>query len=319
MEALFPALTDETPARAKLRRFAHPDYFDRYLAQTIPEGDLPDARVAKALSQAANGEPGDLRVLVLFDDEEQATLALSKIRVRYPDINEPWTRGSADEGPVTVELLHAGMELVDELEDRNVSWTSSLSQTTYWMADLLGLLLDSNPSADVDPALAACRQANRRAHVISTATRSLERVRPEAQTALRETLRREAERLIPFLVGDLRLGDDSDGEGGSTFLYAVVEEAGLLPQLRREILAGLEAGDFTLPDVAARLVGFAYLVGGPNQPSSASFSGTLFTKLTDVEADSTDINERGDWSDTSWSRRRQFAAQYIKANPPTPT
>lgn len=314
LQTLFPAFAEKHAARAKARRFAHPEYFDRYLAQSIPDGDIPDAVIAHALAQAAAGHPDELRALISAEDDEQVTLALSKIRVRYPDIDEPWTRGNAPEGPVSLDLLRTGMALVGQLPDRVAAWTSSQSQTTYWMSNLLRLLLDSEPGTDVDPALAACTQTHRRAHVVSSATGAMDHIRPETQEALRSTLRREAARILPILLADLRGRDDSESEAGSPFLYGLVGEAGLLPDLQAAVREGLDAGDFTVEDVAARFVGFAYLVGGPTdaQPSSASFSGGLFTKVAGAEADSADHSERETWTDTSWARRREFAARFIR-------
>jgi hypothetical protein len=52
-------------------------------------------------------------------------------------------------------------------------------------------------------------------------------------------------------------------------------------------------------------------------PSSASFSGELFTKVTGVEADTTELSERETWTDTGWARRRAFAAKYVKGPVPT--
>ena len=47
--ALFPAVRGNNLSRVAAGRFAHHDYFDRYLAQTIPEGDIPDALFSHAL------------------------------------------------------------------------------------------------------------------------------------------------------------------------------------------------------------------------------------------------------------------------------
>jgi hypothetical protein len=314
LQVLFPAFAEKNAVRANAGRFAHPDYFDRYLAQSIPEGDIPDAVVARALVQAAVGLPEELHALVLSDDDEQVTLALSKVRVRYPDIGEPWMRWNAPEGPLSIQLLRIGMGLVDQLPDRATSWTSSQSQTTYWMANVLRLLLDAHPDADVDPALAACTQTHRRAHVVSAANGTMEHVRPETQEALQNALRREAARVLAVLLADLREGDASAREAGTPFLYALVDDAGLLPDLQVMIREGLAAGDFTVEDVAARFVGFAYLVGGSTgaPPSSVSFAGALFTKVTGIEADSEEHSERETWDDISWARRRAFAARYIK-------
>jgi hypothetical protein len=313
METLFPAVSDKQATRASAGRFAHPEYFDRYLAQTIPEGDIPDAAIARALADAANGDPVQLRALLLAEDDELVTLALSKIRVRYPDIDEPWTRGNAPEGPVALALLSAGMRLVNELPDRKTAWTSSQSQTAYWMTNLLRLLLDADPDTEVDPALAACTSMQRRAHVVSLATGSVDHVRPETHKALRETLRREVARNVPILLAELRSRDAAAEGSGGPFLFGLVEEAGLLPDLQVAIQAGVEAREFTLEDVAARLVGFAYVVGGSAgaPPSSASFAGGLFTRITGVNAESTEMNERDSWPNTGWAARRLFAAQFI--------
>lgn len=308
LEAIFPAVGGKVPSRAKPGRFAHPDYFDRYLAQTIPEGDIPDSVIARALAQAAAGDDGELRALVMADDDEQVTLALSKIRARYPDIG--YDQGD-QRGPATLDLLAAGMALVDEAEDRLDSWVSPGLQLTYWMADLLRLILAADPAAAIDPALVTCTHTQRRAHVISTASRDLESVGENAAVALRDALNREIERILPLLIDDLRQGDESPEEPGMGLLYELIADSPQLDKLKGEITNGLEAGEFTLEDVAARLVGVAYVVGGSGRPSGASFSGTLFTKITGVEAGSARHLDTTDWTDASWARRRQFASQFI--------
>lgn len=314
LETLFPAVTEKNSTRAEPGRMAHPDYFDRYLAQTIPEGDIPDAVVGRALNDAATGDPGSLRALICADDEEMTTLALSKIRVRYPDLAKPWAREGAEPGPVTVNLLKVGMALVDELEDRTLGWTSTLRQTMFWMEDLLALILDGDPAADVDPALMSCARIDRRAHVIADAETGLDRARPETQEAHRNALAREVDRFFPLLLEDLRLGDASEGVHGSGYLYELVGRVGRMPELQATVQRGIEDREFTAEDVGARLVGFAYVVGGPPGagPSSAGFDGQLFERLTGMPADSTDHNERNEWPDTSWARRREFAARYLK-------
>ena len=49
--------------------------------------------------------------------------------------------------PVNVDPLSAGMGLVDQLDDRTIAWSSTLSQATYWMAQPAAPLLDT----DTDP------------------------------------------------------------------------------------------------------------------------------------------------------------------------
>lgn len=314
LETLFPVIADKNAARSKVGRMAHPEYFDRYLAQTIPEGDIPDTVIGRALSDAAAGDPGPIRALICADDEELVTLALSKIRVRYPDIAKPWAHGGADPGPVTIKLLEVGMALVGELEDRTIGWTSTLRQTMFWMEDLLALILDGDPTADVDSALMVCDRVDRRAHVVADAVADQDQLRPETHEALYNALAREVDRLFPLLIEDLRLGDASEGVHGSGYLYGLVGRVGRMDEFQQAVRGGIEAGEFTAQDVGARLVGFAYVVGGPPGagPSSAGFDGQLFERLTGMPADSTDHNEHEQWPNTGWARRREFAARYLK-------
>lgn len=315
LETLFPAVTEKSPARSKAGRMAHPEYFDRYLAQTIPEGDIPDAVVGRALNEAAAGNPEPIRALICADDEEMVTLALSKIRVRYPDLAKPWARDGVDPGPITLNVLQLGMALVDELEDRTIGWTSTLRQTMFWMEDLLALILDGDPAADIDSALMTCARVDRRAHIVADAgSGDLDQMRPETKEALHNALVREVDRFLPLLLDDLRLGDASERVHGNGYLYGLVDRAGRMTELQAAVRGGIEEGEFTAQDVAARLVGFGYLVGGPPGagPSSAGFDGQMFERLTGMPANSTEHNEHDKWPDTSWARRREFAAKHLK-------
>lgn len=310
LAALFPAVGGPFSSRAAAGRFAHPDYFDRYLAQAIPEGDIPDAVVSRAITKAAAGESTDLRALVSAEDDTQAALALSKLRARYPDIAEvPHHAGPT--GPITLDLLAAGMNLVDEAEERLDSWTSTGLQLTHWAAILLRRLLDSDPASNVDHALTACTNVHRRAHVITTATRGIHALKEETQRALRDAQQREVDRLIPRLLDDLRQGDQSTGQSGNSFLFGLVAESTTLAELQAQISAGLEAQEFTIEDIAARFVGLSYVIGGSGRPSSASFSGDLFTKITGVQARSGEQMHMEEWPDASWARRKAFAAEFI--------
>lgn len=312
LSALFPVVRDQEPSRVRAGRFAHPDYFDRYLAQAIPEGDIPDAIISHALERAASGDEQDLRALLTDGDDDRVMLALSKIRARYPDVRE-MNYHDGPKGPVTFDLLATAMALVDETDDdRLTTLTSTIDQLRWWASTLLRRQLNAEPTIDVDPALLKCTQMHRRAHVIRTAMRDLNELKSEAQRALKAALEREIGRILPMLLEDLRKRDESSGAPGSGFFYELVAESPSLEELQTQIADGLTAGDFTIEDVAARFVGLAYVIGGSGRPSSASFSGDLFTKVTGVASRSADHSETGEWLDAGWSRRREFAAQFIR-------
>lgn len=310
LAVLFPATRAPSPSRAAPRRFAHPDYFDRYLAQAIPEHDVPDAIVSRAIEKAAVGNGADLHSLLSADDESRVTLTLSKIRSLYPDIRElPHHEGPC--GPVTLELLTVGMTLVNDAEDRLSSLTSNLVHLTHWAATLLRRLVDANPKSEIDCALMACSDIHRRTHVITTANRDVDALNDETAQTLREALHREADRLSSILLNDLRQGDESKAQAGNSFLYDVIAESPTLESFRADIANGLESDDFSLEDIAARLVSFSYIIGGSGRPSYASFSGALFTKITGIEARSVESKDVSDCPDTGWLYRRQFTKPLI--------
>lgn len=311
LEALFPAVQSKEGGQVSARRFAHPDYFNRYLAQTIPADDMPDATITRALEAAAGGDASQLRTLLFADDDERVTLALSKIRARYPDPTTQYDEFRAGRGPVTPELIASGMGLADELRERMDAWTDELSLTIYWIANVARISVTEDPTVDLAAPFAACTRLDRRSYAVHAALSDIERLSEPAQQALRELHRQVAELVLPELIEDLRRGDESDGRFTGSFLYNFVLETDLKEDLRAAVRAGLTAGEFRVEDVAARFVGFAYVIGGSGKPSSASFSGEVFTAVTGIPATSTDHNERGDWSDPTWARKREFALEYV--------
>lgn len=319
LEALFPAVKSNQGSTPSARRFAHPDYFDRYLAQTIPDGDIPDATITQALDMAAAGDPTLLRTLIITADDEQSTLALSKIRARYPDPTDYRPSGNT-QGPVTVELIASGMSLVDDLTERTNSWRSDLSSTVYWIANATRTAATNIPDIDLIGAYAICKRLDRRAYAVSAATNEMERLSPTAQQVLQKLYKHEAGLILPKLVADLRAGDEATGELSGVFLFNFVTGADpdLKARLQRQVRDGLEAGEFTIEDIAARFVGLAYVIGGTGMPSSASFYGAPFTELTGVPAKSTQHNEREEWPHVSWPRKREFARKYLENTPQEP-
>lgn len=312
LSAIFPAVGGLNYSRVRAGRFASSDYFDRYLAQAIPDGDIPDSVVSQALDGASKGSEDELRRLISDDDSDRVMLVLSKIRARYADIGEDKYHDGPT-GPINLAMFELVMTLIDETrDDRLNSWTSTSDQLRYWAATLLRRLLDADPELEVDSALLKCSHAHLRAHLLTTARRNLNGLKERTQTSLDETLQREIDRIVPVLLADLRQGDSSTGEPGSSFLYGLVANSPSLETLQTQISNGLDKQDFTIEDLAARFVGLSYVIGGSGRPSSASFAGELFTQVTGLTAGSTDHQETGEWDDTSWPRRREFAVQFIE-------
>jgi hypothetical protein len=319
VEVLFPAVHSKQYQQAHVRRFAHPDYFNRYLTQSIPDGDIPDATISRALEAGAGGDADPLRALLLGPEYEQVMLALSKIRARYPDTNVHTYDAGIATGPLTPDLIRVAMSLIDDLPERMAAWTDELSTTIYWISNMTRLAITKDPYLDLADLYSACNRLDRRAHVVHIALSDLDRLTPEAQRSLTTLQNKVAADLVPALVEDLRRRDASDSDITGVFLYRFVLASDQKPALQQAVQSGLSNGEFAVDDVAARFVGHAYVVGGSGQPSSASFSGALFTELTGIPATSTENNERDDWSDSNWARRRTWAMQFVNPASSGPT
>lgn len=316
LEVLFPAVHTKQYQQAPVRRFAHPDYFNRYLTQSIPDGDIPDATISRALEAGADGDPAPLQALLFGPEYEQVMLALSKIRARYPDPTVQAYESGATPGPLTPDLIRVAMTLVDNLPERMATWTDELSTSIYWIANMTRIAVTKDHDLDLADLYSACTRLERRAHAVHIALAELDGLTPEAQKALITLQNKVAADLVPALVDDLRNQDASNSEVTGVFLYRFVLASDQKTELQEAVQSGLANGEFNVDDVAARFVGHAYVIGGSGQPSSASFTGTLFTELTGIPADSTEHNERDDWSDSDWARKRTWAMQFV--NPASP-
>lgn len=312
VEAVFPVVGGRHLERYAHRRFAHPDYFDRYLLQSIPEDDVPDTRITTALAEASEGGAGKLRELIFDSGHDKAVVALSRIVDLYPDIAYFGQKFQELGSPANEVLLGTGMELWALVPDRRESWTSEAFYMKSWLVRLVRILFKTSPSIDLTPCFDRCLDIERRVAVIASASNEVEVLGVEVQDAFTRHLLVEVDRILPILVADLESGDSAEGIESYTFLYGIVAESERLGDLQTAVASGLEQGDFNIEDVAARFVGFSYFVGGsPTKPAGASFSGSLFTEVTGVPARSSDLSEKREWSDRSWPIRRAFAMEFV--------
>lgn len=309
LRAIFPAI--DGPGRMRAApRFANPDYFDRYLAQAIPPGDVRDSDVSQALVEAAEGSSTLLRVLVCGADESRTMLALRKVHDRYPDGRElPYHEGPV--GPATRQLLATCMGLLTDMRDLPGRLWSPYSAIRGWACLLLQRLLIESPDVNLDEELAECRNDSSRVHVLTGATGQTDGLPEETVQALNATLDREAQRLVPMLLNHLAQGDEAESRPGIVGLLSVVSYSSAGESLAQGIQQGIQKGTFSGEDVAARLVSFSYVIGGSGQPAHCAFDGRLFTALTGMPARSIEHMDCGDWKDTSWARRREFASALV--------
>lgn len=306
--AIFPAVNTPIGRPFKSPRFANPEYFDRYLAQNIPEGDVPDGVVKHALSKAADNDPGDLKDLLEEPDETHLNLILSKINAHYPDLGErPYHDGP--KGLLKRNLLEISMEVLTSIPYAPWMVQSPYLALQRWASVLLRLLLEEDPAANLDQELAACKLPDRRLEMLLLAAERVEGLEPKTISALKATLDRECRRLVSGILANLREHDNACPDIRMAFLLKQVLASPERGKLIDCVRKGLKSNEFTLQDVAARLVGLSY---GSEGFGVVSFNGDLFTQLTGVPARSVDYTFPYPLPGNDWLYRREFAASFIE-------
>ena len=309
LEAIFPAAKGLAGRPLKSPRFANPNYFDRYLAQSMPEGDIPDGEIRCALGKAVENNPGDLKKLLKESDEARLNLILSKINAHYPNVIER-SYHDGPRGPLKRNLLEMAMGCLGS--NPYPPW---VVRTPYlallrWASTLLHLLLEEDPDVNLDHELGACKLPDRRLEVISLAAKRVEGLEAKTISALKDTLSREYRRLVPEILANLRERDGACPDIRMAFLLDQVLASPERDKLIECVRRGLRSSEFTPQDVAARLVGLSYYE--PSGFGAVSFDGNLFTQLTDIPARSIDYTPHYPLSGNDWAYRREFAASFIE-------
>lgn len=308
LEAIFPAAKGLAGRPFKSPRFANPNYFDRYLAQSMPEGDIPDGEIRCALGKAVENNPGDLKKLLKESDEARLNLILSKINAHYPNVIER-SYHDGPRGPLKRNLLEMAMGCLGS--NPYPPW---VVRTPYlallrWASTLLHLLLEEDPDVNLDHELGACKLPDRRLEVISLAAKRVEGLEVETVSALKAMLDRESQRLVSEVLANLRERDNACPDIRMAFLLGHILESSERDKLIECVRKGLKNNEFTPQDVAARLVGLSY---GSKGFGAVSFDGNLFTQLTGVPARSVDYTFPYPLPGNDWLYRREFAASFIE-------
>lgn len=306
--AIFPATihgaSGSQPGRG---RMAHKDYFDRYLVQSVPEGDIKDSAVTAALAVSAAGDRGPLRALVLDTNTDTRALALRKIIDRL--------FGHDDHARIapSVELVTALAAIAAQIDEFEGGFLVSPRRQAIRAVEGAAIqLLAAEPHADLLGLLAATGDAVLPLEVLWGLLRE-HSVPGNAKEQVAAASRKAACMLAPKILANLRARDGADPAERVHLMINFVRECGDAEALRASVEAGIDGGEFTVLDVAARFVHFSYPVGVANRlPSGAGFSGGEFTEVTGLPARSGDTIHGVSWNTDSWEARRAFAEQFVR-------
>lgn len=314
LQVVFPAMSRSSVETGRRRGASHPDYFSRYFLHTVPEGDVADAEITKALNQAGveGANHSIMHGLLTSTVPNLPDLALSKLwNASIPH------RGEAP--PVTLSLLRAVVSEIEGLKGGTNSLFRRQERALAWAAELMLLLPEETTPTELLDTLATCRDLPLRMHLLWLAASPNREGSPGARDKVMEAARSTAADVLTEIVDHLRQRDSADVTPPTVALLNFVAEFGDKAAAREAILAGIDAGDFTTEDLASRCVGIAYRVAKDPVPHISSFESAtfaLFAPEDDPLYREPILDSLDEW-DVTWTNRRAYARG--RAEPATPT
>jgi len=313
---LFPAVDDEYltrlgvtdwQQRAAARRASVEEYFDRYFLFGLPVGDIADSTARDALIAIARSEPApaltDVEARITGPDPDAASRVIRKLTrfsvsadvidaadlgevVRYA-LSLP-ARASSSPGSLLGSAEHQGMTWATELIER---------------IGKSGLQMDPGLAADLDD-MAFSRLCHALRQVVLSPSRHGQ--------ALLNTYDQVAEQTCTRIRTHLRQGDGADRELAVGPLVQFVNRSTARSEFARALAADLDAGEFTLADLASRFVAVGRLWDGRHEligfddEALISLMGlsNLWNLYTASHLDDT-AGGAIDKSDATWAGRRR--------------
>lgn len=278
------------------------EYFDRYFAHTIPEGDIADAAVHSALVEASvvGLDAEALKSLLTDPYPGRADLAIQKFRKATAPVGGPFAGEQ-----VNLQLIQAVAGCLEDLEDAQRTIFGRQEQCIYWLSELLRRLPESTHKDDVVSALAACRNWKLRLQVMQQAIRPEEDDRPlPFLVQVAAVLAREAS---DHILEHLRLRDGAAIGNEALIGFMFVDQFGDANALRDLILERLNL-DFSLEDLASRFVSVNYLIGPTPTPRLGDFDVQRFAKFAPREDPFYEAPREphvDEW-DVSWTNMRAY-------------
>lgn len=318
LSAVFPIIEGNISPHfgspASLRRACRSDYFGRYFAYAIPVDDVSDLKVATELKNVATGTDSPFLLELLGGADTRASLVAEKCRT----ITTKW-----DEADLTADLLVFAVRAVGVTNDSNSFIDRPRFGAKAWAVDLLAR---SKAQFEPDELAGSMLQTETASsdvlEVIQRARGVASRARGETEVSLADASELElavASRVANEIIAHLRLQDAADYTSyprsmiGNVYSY---DEAVPLKAMLAEAIA-LE--EFTVEDLAARLVG-VHSDGTPNDPGEiADFDSALFHSVAPDLSDFSELDQVKDFdrSDLSWANRRRYTRGRILSSMPS--
>lgn len=308
LEIVFPAAAKQATNSAP-RRASNPEYFSRYVVNTVPDEDVSDSLIVTALRDAQEHGEGQTLVRELLTSKYpgRSDLALNKlIRASSSSAGEFRTDGRA-----TLPLLSAVMSVLTELTGGHASFFSQQERGIHWAADIMAQLPSDCNSADLATSLHSCDDLGIRLSVVW----SMKSEPPS--DAVKAVARGLADEALESLLENLREKDEADVTSPTLFQMIFIQRHGSVQQARDAIQAGL--GDaYFLEDFAARCISIAYSMSRTLIQKIGEFDQGVFAAFAPADDPlyGESVNNGLDLYDVTWPNRRAYARGRAVGSPP---
>jgi hypothetical protein len=311
MTELFPKLKSGAVSYATShRRISDTRYFDRYFAMGIPSHDVSDVEVAKAVVDAGHGQPAALISLLSDPDPDRVVLVVEKGQRLAEELPQNDV-GDASRLALVKQLVGA----YSHVPDKQSFFMSPRERVASWAALVVTRLSDNVPAESLLDALGATAAVWEKIQIVSYADRT-EGPRPACLDRVIAELGVQA---TDVMIDHLRARDRADESDRPGWLIHFLLSTQQIARLTATIAAGLESKEFTIADVAARVVETHILYGVGTVAELGDFDQQTFNALVppmpDLWYDSPRVEV--DIHDLSWPNRRRYAAGRAK-QPPAP-
>jgi hypothetical protein len=322
LATLFPALQDNSGnvtssirvkmdffARQKAKRVSVAEYFDRYFLLGLAITDVSDATARDALRAIARGEPSD---------------ALTTIEKRI-DAEDP------------AAVSAALQKLARFTETDNLLDVVALGTIARYAIDRPGLWQDPALAEDIESwAAAALTRISRAAPpVVPGLTdkldelgllllcRAVERAQPgihDHHAGLASLRRQVASAVVPHIHAHLRKGNEALTAVPFVSFAAFVVESSLREECAQQLVADLDANEYTVSDLAARFVqvegdpdGQEQVIGVADDPLIALVGLTALSDRCALIGNSAADVLSFDKHDTTWEGRQKAGLSLLTA------
>ena len=305
--AIFPKVSERArpgspDTKPETRRICVETYFDRYFTSIITSDDVSDVLVRTAVDAALDGDGSPLEQLLTDPDPSRSLLAADKAKIVDLGARSPASM---------TRLITTVLACVPAL-DRNIrGFFSTRSRTSVWVAHLLAQNAEHMTTEEIRGALASAGDLATELEIWRDVRKFVGDDSDQRMPAWAMTLTSElANGAAEMFLENLRQGDQASTENRIGWCRYFAMSYGDVEAIRASVDVGLEQGEFTIEDVASRVVGIHQLMG-PAEPRDqlGDVDEAHFRQLItrDDPWFGEDIVVGVDEFDVSWPSRRRYA------------